>query len=308
VILPQDKIGALIRDSGLDAGFAAIAIESGATIAVGGDTLFPTASTFKVPVMVEVYAQARAGRFALADRIVFTEAFRVIGSGVLQTLAAGLQPMVRDLMMLMTIISDNSATDILCDVVGLDAVTARMRTLGITDIHTPDNCHNLLARAWDLSTDARIPYAAFKATSKAQPMSFSSPAYARSRGNNVATANAMARLMALIAKGEAGHADDCADMIAIMENQHFVDRIPRFLPQGSTANKTGSLRGLRNDVGLIRRGDTGGDTDRIAYAMFTLDKTEHPHGNSRALVEANTRIGTLMGEVGQILWDDFGRR
>jgi beta-lactamase class A len=303
----QDKIvtqiSSLIRDSGLEAGFAAIAVESGRVLAIEGDTLFPTASTFKVPVMVEVYAQARVGRFGLADRIPFNERFRVIGSGVLQTLSAGLQPTVRDLMMLMTIVSDNTATDILCDLVGLNSVTARMRTLGIADIHTPDDCHNLLARAWDVSTASRTPYAAFKATSKARPMAFSSAAYARSRDNNVATALAMARLMVLIAKGEAGHPDDCADMIAVLENQHYVDRVPRYLPQGSTANKTGSLRGLRNDIGLIRRSDT----DRIAYAMFTLDTTEHPHGNSRALVEANTRIGSLMGEVGQILWDEFAR-
>lgn len=305
---PQDKIAALLGASGLEVGFAAIAIDrAGASIAVNGDALFPTASTFKVPVMIEVYAQARAGRFKMSDRIAFEETFRVIGSGVMQTLSAGLQPTVRDLAMLMTIISDNTATDILCDLVGLDAVIARMRSLGIEDIHTPDDCHNLLAKAWNLDAVSRPQdrqaYAAFKATSKARPMSFASPAYARDAGNNVASARAMAKLMALIAEGKAGHPDDCADMITVLETQHYVDRVPRFLPQGSTANKTGSIRGLRNDVGLIRRGPK----DRIAYGMFTLDTTEHPHGNSRELVEANTRIGTLMGEVGQILWDEFGR-
>ena len=94
---------------------------------------------------------------------------------------------------------------------------------------------------------------------------------------------------------------DCADMIALMENQHYQDRVPRFLPTGSTANKTGSLRGVRNDAGLIRRGP--GDT--IAFALFTFDPTELPHGNSRELQAANVRIGSAMGEVGQILWDGF---
>ena len=41
--------------------------------------------------------------------------------------------------------------------------------------------------------------------------------------------------------------------------------------------------------------------------MFTLDTTELPHGNSRQLVEAHYRIGTMMGEVGQVLWDKFGK-
>ncbi len=295
------RIAELLDNSGLETGFAAIAVESGAEIALNGETLFPTASTFKVPVMVEIYAQARAGRFAITDRIEFIEPHRIIGSGVIQALGTGLNPTIRDLMMLMIIVSDNTATDILCDLVGCDNVTARMRSLGLADIHVPLPCRGLFRRAWNMSMTDTYSYADFKAASKAAPMAFSSGAYARDGSNDTTSALDMARLLAMIAQNEAGTADDCADMIAIMEYQHYQDRVPRFLPQGSTANKTGSLRGLRNDTGLIRRAK--GDT--IAYGLFTLDTTELPHGNSRQLVEANTRIGTLMGEVGQALWDDF---
>lgn len=299
----RTRIASLLAAAGIEAGFAAIAVERGGEIAVNADALFPTASTFKVPVMVEVYAQARAGRFRLSDRIAFEERFRIIGSGVLQTLAAGLQPTIRDLMMLMTIISDNTATDILCDLVGPENVTARMRTLGLAHIHAPAACAGLFRRAFGLPAEGPLGYAEFKAANKAAPMSFASAAYARDASNNSATARDMARLLALIQQGRAGTAEDCADMIAILENQHYQQRVPRFLPLGSVANKTGSLRGLRNDTGLIRRGE--GDT--IAYAMFTFDGTEMPHGNSRQLVEATARIETLMGEVGQVLWDDFAR-
>ena len=132
-----DRISRIIAASGLDVGFAATAVERGTSIDLNGAALYPTASTFKVPVMVEIYAQARAGKFALADRVPFDERFRVIGSGVMQTLAAGLNPTIRDLMMLMTIVSDNTATDILCDLVGLANVTARMRALGLENIHLP---------------------------------------------------------------------------------------------------------------------------------------------------------------------------
>jgi beta-lactamase class A len=251
--------------------------------------------------MVEVFAQARAGRFALTDRIPFTEPHRTIGSGVMQALGAGLSPTIRDLMMLMTIVSDNTATDMLCDLVGLDRVTARMRALGLADIHTPLPCNGLFRKGWSLPMDGPVTYAELRAVSKAHKMPFESGAYARDASNNVTSAIDMARLMVLIAQGRAGTPEDCADMIAIMEYQHYQDRVPRFLPLGSVANKTGSLRGLRNDVGLIRRGP--GRT--IAYGMFTFDGTEMPHGNSRELVEANHRIGVLMGEVGQILWDEL---
>ncbi len=296
-----ERIAALIDGSGIECGFAAVAVERGEEIAVNGEALFPTASTFKVPVMVEVYAQAREGRFAITDRVPFDERLRVIGSGVMQTLAAGLQPTIRDLMMLMNIVSDNTATDVLCDMVGLGNVQTRMRALGLADIHTPLPCRGLFIKGWDLP--AQVTFAELKAAARATPMAFSSGAFARDGSNNVCSSVDMARLMAMIQQNEAGPAEDCADMIAILENQHYQDRVPRFLPQGSVANKTGSLRGLRNDVGLIRRGP--GDT--IAYGMFTLDTTELPHGNSRELVAANIRIGTMMGEVGQALWDDFAK-
>jgi beta-lactamase class A len=298
---PRTRIADLLAGSGLEAGFAAIGVDSGEAIAVNGAALFPTASTFKVPVMVEVFAQARAGRFALTDRIAFQERYRTIGSGVMQALGAGLAPTIRDLMTLMTIVSDNTATDILCDLVGLDQVTARMRALGLADIHVPLACNGLFRKGWSLPMDRPAPYVALRAVSKAGKMPFDSGAYARDDSNDVASAIDMARLMVLIAQGKAGTPADCADMIAIMEYQHYQDRVPRFLPLGSVANKTGSLRGLRNDAGLIRRGER----ETVAYALFTFDGTEMPHGNSRQLAEANTRIGTLMGEVGQVLWDAF---
>ena len=297
------RITDLIGASAIDVGFAAIKVETGQQVAVNGVGLFPTASTFKVPVMVEIYAQARQGRFKISDRIAFEEVHRVIGSGVIQALGVGLNPTIRDLMMLMIIVSDNTATDILCDLVGPDNVTARMRSLGLQDIHTPLACHGLFRRAWSLPLEGPVGYGDFKAASKAAPMPFTSGAYSRDGSNNTASAIDMARLMVLIQQGKAGTAEDCADMIAIMEYQHFQNRVPRFLPAGSVANKTGSLRGLRNDTGLIRRGPD----DSIAFAMFTFDHTDLPHGNSRLLVDANVRIETLMGEVGQVLWDNFAR-
>ena len=221
-----------------------------------------------------------------------------------ETVPAERELTIRDLMMLMIIVSDNTATDVLFDLVGPGSVTARMRTLGLDGIHVPVACHGLFRLAWDLPATGPVGYAEFKAASKAGAMPFAGKAYARDGSNDTATAVDMTRLLAMIQQNEAGAPDDCAEMITIMEYQHYQDRVPRFLPLGSVANKTGSLRGLRNDTGLIRRGP--GDT--IAYGMFTLDTTELPHGNSRELVEANYRIGTLMGEVGQVLWDDFARK
>jgi beta-lactamase class A len=185
--------------------------------------------------------------------------------------------------------------------VGLEQVTAQMRALGLDDIHVPLPCNGIFRRGWNLPMDRPVTYAEQRAASKSGKMPFDSGAYARDGSNDVASAVDMARLMVLIGQGRAGTPADCAEMIAIMDYQHYQDRVPRFLPLGSVANKTGSLRGLRNDVGLIRRGPR----QTVAYALFTFDDTEMPHGNSRELVAANMRIGTLMGEIGQVLWDAF---
>ena len=172
-------IAALIDASKIEVGFAAIAVESGIEIAINGETLFPTASTFKVPLMVEVFAQARAGKFKISDRIAFTEPHRVIGSGIIQALDVGLNPTIRDLMMLMIIVSDNTATDVLFDLVGPGAVTARMRALGLEHIHVPAPCHSLFRLAWNLPLEGPVGYADFKAASKAAPMPFAGRAYER---------------------------------------------------------------------------------------------------------------------------------
>jgi beta-lactamase class A len=90
-------------------------------------------------------------------------------------------------------------------------------------------------------------------------------------------------------------------MIAIMSQQQYTDRIPRFLPFGAVANKTGTLRGVRNDSGIMHRGKDGD----IAYTIFTFDPTPLAAGNSRKLAKRNAKIAALMGEIGQDLWQRF---
>ena len=86
---------------------------------------------------------------------------------MIQTLGVGLNPRIRDLCVLMQIVSDNTATDILCDLVGFANIEARMRSLGLKDIHTPTDCRGLFRRAWGLSMTDELSYGDFKAASRA---------------------------------------------------------------------------------------------------------------------------------------------
>lgn len=94
---------------------------------------FPTASTIKLSVLYEMFKQAEAGTLALDTPAPLNQAQVVGGSGVLQHLTAPVLSL-RDQAALMIILSDNTATNVVIDAVGMDKVNARMTTLGLPDI------------------------------------------------------------------------------------------------------------------------------------------------------------------------------
>tara|TARA_B100000315_G_scaffold225500_1_gene231791 strand:+ start:9798 stop:10553 length:756 start_codon:yes stop_codon:yes gene_type:complete len=118
-------------------GATAIHLESGRTVSVNGDEAFPMASTYKVPIAIELLTRADAGTLSLDEMLDVMAADLHPGSGTLSPLLAqpGVSLSVRNLMELMLRISDNSATDmLLARAGGSEAVTGRMRMLGIDGI------------------------------------------------------------------------------------------------------------------------------------------------------------------------------
>ena len=89
-------------------GVSAKHLETGHEIRHNADVAFFTASTFKVPVLVELYRQIDEGKINLNARVELTNDMRAPGGGVLKELGAGLQPTVHDLAVLMIINSDNT--------------------------------------------------------------------------------------------------------------------------------------------------------------------------------------------------------
>ena len=296
-----ERIGERFSALSTEIGFCATHLQRGETAAVNADALFPTASVFKVPVMVEVFRQADEGRFALSDRMTLAHADRSVGSGVLKELADGLAPTVRDLLMLMIIISDNTATQMMLDLVGPESVTATMRRLGLADIHVVLRMPELFAHAYGLPPDPAPDFDKLKALGGTMKLDYGGLTFAASPRNTTSTARDMARLMALIFEKRAGSAAACEDMLAILQAQQLRARVPRFLPTKAVGNKTGTFGGVRNDAGLIMRGE--GDT--IAFALFTFDRTELPPGNSRLLGERDAPVTEAMAEVGWLLWTEF---
>ena len=298
----QSRIEEVLAPLGIEVGFSATHLPSGESVAINPHLLFPTASVYKIPVMVEVYRQADEGRFAISDRLELRDAQRIIGSGVLQKLDGGLAPTIRDLVMLMIIISDNTATHMLQELVGSAAVTATMRRLGLRDINVALSMPALFAHGYGLAPEPPPDYAAMQTASRTRDMDYAGLSFARSAANTTSSAADMAALCAMILQAKAGTAASCADMMTILRAQQLRERVPRLLPTGAVGNKTGTFRKIRNDAGVILRDDT----DAISFGLFTYDPTELPPGNSRLLARRNALVDGAMAEIGAILWDGLG--
>jgi beta-lactamase class A len=117
---------------------------SGETFAVNEDVPFPQASAVKIPVLMEVYKQAGEGRFKLSDEHCITREEKVAGGGVLAHLGDGTVRMsLHDLCVLMIMVRDNTATNILIDLVGIENVNRTLESLGLR--------HTRLCRLFRLS-------------------------------------------------------------------------------------------------------------------------------------------------------------
>jgi beta-lactamase class A len=125
------RIQAAIRDFPGSVSLYARNLRTGVSYELRADAPVPTASTIKLPVMVELFAQANEGKLDWNQKLELTDRDKVSGSGVLTELSGGDALPIRDLMHLMIVVSDNTATNLILDRIGGNAVNARMAQLGL---------------------------------------------------------------------------------------------------------------------------------------------------------------------------------
>jgi beta-lactamase class A len=245
------ELDAIAADEGMEAAVAASWPDGSPIVALREDESYYPASTIKVPIMVEVFRQAHVGRFRLSDRLRLGAEDQVTGSGVLQHLSPGIRLPIRDVVTLMIVVSDNTATNMLIDLVGADAVNETMAALGLR--------HTVLFNKLQVVPVER-------------------------RGLNVTTAGDMTRLLVKIARGEAVSYDACRRMVEILKRQSEVQRLGGRLPiepAGEVvgapppvvlAAKSGSVSGLCHDVGLILRPS---GSYAVSILLRGVDRTAH---------------------------------
>lgn len=200
-------------------GIAAKDLTTGETFGVSADMVFPQASSIKIAVLMEMFRQAQAGTLRLEDRVEFTRALRVGGSGVLQHFGDGTSVLsLRDLAVLMIVLSDNAATNILIDRVGMANVNQTLDRLGLRQTR-------LQRRMIDL--DAQ-----------------------RAGRENLSTPSEMTTLLSLLYKGQILDAAHTAAALEILRYRKNT-ALRRGLPESvELANKPGSLAGVRCDSGI----------------------------------------------------------
>lgn len=244
-------------------------LETGITLSWNEHEVIPTASTLKIPLLYELYRQADAGEIDLTERVTLRHADRVPGSGVYQHLDDGLQPTIRDLAELMITVSDNWATDIIYRRLGRDRIASMLQELGLNDTSLPLSIRELFCTLAELDpADPKVDWEYLREFLKTYDPSPDNIGMLPDPRNDVSSAADMVRLMGIIHRGEGLTPESREAVIDILKHQNFTAIIPYRLPTDQKiecAHKTGSLRGVKNDCGIVYSPD-------LSYAIAFMSR------------------------------------
>jgi beta-lactamase class A len=273
-------------------GVAAMHLQTGRRVSVRGTERFPMASTYKVPIAVQLFTRVDAGEVRLDEMVPLEPADLHPGSGTLSDLfdKPGVALSVRNLVELMLLISDNTATDLVLDRAGgARAVTARMRSLGIDGIDVNRPTVELIAD-WlgiaPLPDPATLTPARFRELSEAVSDEGREAAGRRFDADprDTATPDGMVRLLERLWRREALGADSTELLLDIMRRCRSGEgRLKGLLPAGTVvAHKTGTIGATTNDVGIITLPDGTGE---VAIAVFVKGSDRPVPERERAIAE-----------------------
>ncbi len=267
-------------------------LDSGLELTWNQHEMFPTASTLKVPLLYELYRRSDAGEIDLTERVTLRHKDRVPGSGVCQHLDEGLQPTIRDLAELMITVSDNWATDIIYKLLGRERIAAMLSELGLANTYLPMTIWEMFLTLASLNPDdPQVTYEYLRDFLKTYEPSPDNIGLLGDPRNNVSSAADMVKLMEIIHRGQGLTQTSRDDIIEILKHQNFTSIIPFRLPTGEeieTAHKTGSLRGIKNDVGIVY-------SPKVTYAIAFFSRAQD---DIPAVVDA-------MSHASRWVWDNF---
>lgn len=222
----------LIAQSGAEVAVAYRTLDGRSEVLIDADKSFHAASTMKVPVMIELFRQAKSGKLSLDEPLLIRNEFKSIVDGSPYRLsegddsdrdvyaAVGKTMTLRQLCDLMITVSSNFATNLLIDRLGVETVRATVKRLGADGMQVLRGVED--SKAFEKGL------------------------------NNTTTARGLLVLLENLAKGQAVDRAADAEMIAILKRQKFNDAIPAGVPAGTpVAHKTGTITRIHHDAAVV---------------------------------------------------------
>jgi beta-lactamase class A len=245
-------------------------LNSGHEVAINADEPVQTASVIKLAILYNAMVDVREGKASWDEKLTLKPGEAVGGSGMLHFFDTPLTVTLKDVLTMMVIVSDNTATNMAIDRFGVDAVNARIESLGLKNTHLYKKV--MVPATGPLPAD----YAKFglgKTTPRemAEIIEQIGECHLRRAGDG-ATGGVTTGLTGWAPMDDKDKAV-CEVALTMLKDQFYRETIPRYLPNGgdqTVASKTGSLNAVRNDVALV-----AGTTGPMVISIFTYDNQDH---------------------------------
>ena len=290
----RNVVEAIVKASEGTVGVAVKHIESGEGFSVNGGASFPLASVVKLPILTEVMAEIKDGRFGLSDEWSLLPSDQFYDGSLLSDLKApGIRISVENCINMMMWLSDNTATDLLLTKVGIEAVNARIRSFGIEGILVGRTIRELLLDYYvgdsrkysSMSKDEFARVYARMAVEAPGTLGKARSDFGRNQADH-ATPQAINALLEKIFRKEILDPSSCDHILKVMAGcQTGAKRIRGLLPQDTVvAHKTGTIGGTINDCGIIA---LPGGAGHVALSVLSKD-TDPDHTEDTIALIAKT--------------------
>ncbi|HVK16375.1 MAG TPA: serine hydrolase [Fimbriiglobus sp.] len=275
----EERIAPLAKEHKGKIAVAVKNLHNGEEYYLDADEPMPTASLIKLPVMVETYWQAKEGKVKLDTMLTLKKDPQVKGSGVLvYHFSDGASFPLRDAVRLMIVYSDNMATNMVLDQIGVAATGERMGKLGLNE--------------------TRINAKVFRADTRIDQER------GKKYGLGSTTAGEMVRLLEMIHAGKVVTPDACKEMLGHLKACDDKEKMTRFLPPGTVvAHKTGSVNASKTDAGIIYVPDPVDKKKTRPLALCVLTD-----GNEDQRWAADNAAQVTIGKISKAVFDHFAEK
>jgi len=248
-------------------------LDNSETVTINADEVLPTASLIKFPVMLEVYMQVKEGKVKLEDIVTLKNADKVPGSGILTYhFSEGASFPLRDAVRLMIVYSDNTATNLVLDKIGIASTGQRMKVWGFPN--TKINAKVFKASTTSIDAEGTKKF-----------------------GLGSTTARDMVGLLEKLYRKDLATPEACKEMIGHMKKCEDATKLKRFLPEKiEVAHKTGSVNDVKTDAGILYL-----PNGPVAICVLTAQNADKTY-------KADNAANILIGKIGKEVYDYFASK